>query len=65
MENLDGSDVGTLGVLLFEKSAMAAAPGDLKVSTDGICGFSRGTNARTVHAAASMAIGTLNRPLFE
>jgi chitinase len=43
LENLDGSDAGTSGALTFEKSAMAAAPGNLKVSTDGTCGFYKGT----------------------
>ncbi|GIJ84935.1 hypothetical protein Asppvi_003790 [Aspergillus pseudoviridinutans] len=43
LENPDGSDAGTSGVLTFEKSTMAAAPSNLKVSTDGTCGFSKGT----------------------
>ncbi|KAH1598465.1 hypothetical protein V6Z88_003754 [Aspergillus fumigatus] len=43
LENPDGSDAGTSGTLTFEKSAMAAAPGNLKVSADGTCGFSKGT----------------------
>jgi chitinase len=43
LENPDGSDAGTSGTLTFEKSAMAAAPGNLEVSADGTCGFSKGT----------------------
>jgi chitinase len=43
LENPDGLDAGTSGTLTFEKSAMAAALGNLKVSIDGTCSFSKGT----------------------
>lgn len=43
MENADGSDNGKSGALTFEKSTMSAAPGNLKMSTDGTCGFDKGT----------------------
>ncbi|OJJ99978.1 hypothetical protein ASPACDRAFT_119904 [Aspergillus aculeatus ATCC 16872] len=43
MENADGSDNGKSGALTFEKSTMSAAPGNLKTSTDGTCGFDKGT----------------------
>ncbi|KAF4171584.1 hypothetical protein CNMCM8694_008061 [Aspergillus lentulus] len=43
LENSDGTDAGTSGVLTFEKSTMAPAPDNLKTSTDGACGFNKGT----------------------
>jgi chitinase len=43
LENSDGTDAGTSGVLTFEKSTMGPAPDNLKTSTDGACGFSKAT----------------------
>ncbi|KAF4771291.1 hypothetical protein N7455_007972 [Penicillium solitum] len=39
LENDDGTDNGKSGALTFEASSAAAAPKDLKDSTDGLCGF--------------------------
>lgn len=39
LENDDGTDNGKSGALTFEASNAAAAPKDLKDSTDGLCGF--------------------------
>jgi hypothetical protein len=43
LENPDGSDPGKSGTLTFEKSTMAAPPDNLRTSTDGTCGYSKGT----------------------
>ncbi|KAH1301340.1 hypothetical protein KXX13_002804 [Aspergillus fumigatus] len=43
LENPDGSDPGKSGTLTFEKSSMAAPPDNLRTSTDGTCGYSKGT----------------------
>ncbi|KAF7157692.1 hypothetical protein CNMCM6106_003545 [Aspergillus hiratsukae] len=43
LENPDGSDAGTSGALTFEKSTMAAPPDNLKTTTDGTCGYAKGT----------------------
>ncbi|RHZ51771.1 hypothetical protein CDV55_101725 [Aspergillus turcosus] len=43
LENPDGSDAGTSGALTFEKSTMAAPPDNPKTSTDGTCGYAKGT----------------------
>jgi chitinase len=42
MENADGSDNGKSGAFTFETINMAPAPSDLKTSTDGTCGTSKG-----------------------
>jgi chitinase len=42
MENPDGSDNGKSGTLTFESIYMAPAPTDLKDSTDGTCGPTKG-----------------------
>lgn len=39
LENDDGTDNGKSGALTFEASTVAAAPKDLKESTNGQCGF--------------------------
>lgn len=43
LENPDGSDNGKSGALTFEKANMAPPPSGLKTSTDGTCGFDKGT----------------------
>ncbi|KAH1485134.1 hypothetical protein KXV81_004433 [Aspergillus fumigatus] len=43
LENPDGSDPGKSGTLTFEKSTMAVPPDNLRTSTDGTCGYSKGT----------------------
>lgn len=43
LEKPDGSDNGKSGVLTFEKSTMSPPPKELKESTDGTCGFAKGT----------------------
>jgi GH18 family chitinase len=43
MENADGTDNGKSGAWTFETANMSPVPADLKVSTDGTCGFSKGT----------------------
>ncbi|GAQ04724.1 hypothetical protein ALT_2045 [Aspergillus lentulus] len=43
LENPDGSDPGKSGALTFEKSSMAAPPDNLRTSTDGTCGYAKGT----------------------
>ncbi|KAF7166683.1 hypothetical protein CNMCM6106_002399 [Aspergillus hiratsukae] len=43
LESPDGTDSGKSGVLTLEKSNMDTAPVNLTVSTDGTCGFAKGT----------------------
>jgi chitinase len=43
LESPDGSDPGKSGVLTFEKSNMAAPPDNLRTSSDGTCGYAKGT----------------------
>ncbi|KAL2867039.1 glycoside hydrolase superfamily [Aspergillus lucknowensis] len=47
MEGPDGKDNGKSGAWTFEAVNMAAPPAELKVSTDGTCGFSKGTKCPT------------------
>ncbi|KAE8377178.1 glycoside hydrolase superfamily [Aspergillus bertholletiae] len=42
LEDAQGKDTGKSGALTFEKSTMGEAPKDLKMSTDGSCGFGKG-----------------------
>lgn len=43
LENPDGSDTGKSGAWTFEASNNSPAPTNLTTSTDGTCGFSKGT----------------------
>ncbi|KAJ5162216.1 hypothetical protein N7492_007608 [Penicillium capsulatum] len=43
LEEDDGTDNGKSGAFTFEKSNVAPAPKDLKVTTNGKCGFAEGT----------------------
>ncbi|KAH1411158.1 hypothetical protein KXX51_001925 [Aspergillus fumigatus] len=56
LENPDGSDPGKSGTLTFEKSTMAAPPDNLRTSTDGTCGYSKGTKSAPAMTSARQAV---------
>ncbi|KAL2794360.1 glycoside hydrolase superfamily [Aspergillus keveii] len=61
MENADGTDNGKSGAWTFEAVNMSPAPADLKVSTDGTCGFSKGTKCPAGSCCSQYGIcGTTN-----
>ncbi|EKV19001.1 Class V chitinase, putative [Penicillium digitatum] len=55
LENDDGTDNGKSGALTFEASNAAAAPQNLRYSTDGTCGF--GANAKCPSGQCCSASG--------